>query len=389
MLIVVVVLVTLMTMTFRLSSLGGDSARRNQTIARLQRLENCLSGYYAAFGTYPPVSIHGSRNPWLTVSSHGIQNDNGTENKAIFGWDTEKFRDWISTGDGKYYQPEEDIAWLQVEAACRAQPVDCAFPFPEQYGEYVEAKSEQLREYVNTTPGISQRMKQVFTAGFDDGVSKNLGRFSQYQDATEWKDLQLFKFGLMSYLLPRYLVMMNSKPSLYRDYAQWTANNSLPCNALTGEAFSDWERVCDRATSNNKTDLAEVANIPSQAVCARWMANLEGMVNSQHGSLSVFGVNLTSGENTFAAHSLKVYSPGGFDKDSSSGQYILDSCTVWDGWDLDFFYYSPAPYQSYILWSAGRNGRTFPPWIAREELDSAANKCVGAWTEDDIVSMSH
>ena len=267
--------------------------------------------------------------------------------------------------------------------------MECAFPFPDNYGDYVEAKSDNLREYVNNTAGVSERMKQVFSAGFDDGVSKNLGRFSQYQNSTEWNDLQLFRFGLLSYLLPRYIVMMNSKPSLYRDYKQWTINNTLPCNALTGEPFPDWDRVCDRATSDNKTDLAEVANIPSQAACARWMANLEGIVNSQHGHLSVFGVDLTSGENTFAAHSLKVYSPGGFDKDSSSGQYILDSCTVWDGWDSDFFYYSPAPYQNYILWSAGKNARTFPPWIAREELDSAANKCVGAWTEDDIVSMSH
>ena len=111
MLIVVVVLVTLMTMTFRLSSLGGDSARRNQTIARLQRLENCLSGYYAAFGTYPPVPIQGSRNPWLTVSAHGIQNTRGEENKDIFGWDAEKFR----AGE---YQQKEEHAWLQVEAAC-------------------------------------------------------------------------------------------------------------------------------------------------------------------------------------------------------------------------------------------------------------------------------
>ena len=50
---------------------------------------------------------------------------------------------------------------------------------------------------------------------------------------------------------------------------------------------------------------------------------------------------------------------------------------------------SDLPYQSYVIWSAGRNGRTFPPWIARDELDSKANKCIGAWTEDDIVSMSH
>ena len=60
MLIVVVVLVTLMTITFRLGAINTTSSYRNTTISRLQRLENCLSGYYAAFGCYPNVKLHGS-----------------------------------------------------------------------------------------------------------------------------------------------------------------------------------------------------------------------------------------------------------------------------------------------------------------------------------------
>ncbi len=60
-LIVVVVLVTLMTITFRITSVGDESTKRNRTINRMQRLENCLSGYYAAYGSYPPVKLHGSR----------------------------------------------------------------------------------------------------------------------------------------------------------------------------------------------------------------------------------------------------------------------------------------------------------------------------------------
>ena len=35
------------------------------------------------------------------------------------------------------------------------------------------------------------------------------------------------------------------------------------------------------------------------------------------------------------------------------------------------------------------NGRTFPPWVSRETLDSKANRCISAWIEDDIVNMSH
>ena len=45
MLIVVTVLVTLMTIAFRLSNIGSDAEARSKTITRLQKLENCLSGY--------------------------------------------------------------------------------------------------------------------------------------------------------------------------------------------------------------------------------------------------------------------------------------------------------------------------------------------------------
>ena len=330
---------------------------------------------------YPPVAQHGSRNPWLVVSSHGIQKNN-QENREIFDWDAEKFR----RGD---YQAKEYRAWEQVKAACKSQPVDCCFPYPEGMGEFIVAKSEQMKMAAEDSTSISSERKAVLMAGFDDGISRNIGRFSQYQDKSDWHDVQLFKFGLMSYLLPRYLVMMNSDPSIYEDYAQWRNNNEVPHNALTGYAFSDWQAVCDKVTSNQKSDLATVANIPSQAVCARWMANLEGIVATPH-SLSVFGVSVSRTDNeAFSISNMEIFSPGGFDQDSTSGQYVLDSCTVKDGWENDYFYYSPAPYQSYVLWSAGPNGRTFPPWISREELGSKDIECIGAWIEDDIIGMSH
>ena len=380
-LIVVVVLVTLMTMMFKLGSISGSSSKRNVTVAKLQKLENCLSGYYAAFGTYPPVNLHGSRNPFLTVSSHGIQNLDGQENKSIFGSDPEKF----SRGS---YQEEEAKAWRQVEAACKAQPVDCQFPFSDGFSELVDAQSEILQSEAASSTSLSQERKQVFSAGFDDGVTRNIGRHSSYQDKTEWRDIQLFKFGLLSFLLPRYLVMMGADESLYEDYAQWTGNNKLPCNPMTGLAFNSWSQLRDRSRRNQKTDLAQIANIPSQAVCARWMPNLENLIYSPH-SLTLFGVSLRDNEDGGFSFETQIYSPGGFDNDSTSGQYMLDYCTVRDGWWNEFYYYSPAPYQSYILWSAGPNGRTFPPWISREGLNAQDNKCIGVWIEDDIVNMSH
>ena len=61
-LIVTVVIVALMGIMFRLTGIVGSTSERETTIARMQRLENCLSGYYAAFGSYPPVALHGSYN---------------------------------------------------------------------------------------------------------------------------------------------------------------------------------------------------------------------------------------------------------------------------------------------------------------------------------------
>ena len=76
-LIVVVVIATMMGILFRLAGVGGDSQARNNTITRIQKLEYALSGYYAAFGSYPPVPLHGSRDIFQDVNSHGVQMGSG------------------------------------------------------------------------------------------------------------------------------------------------------------------------------------------------------------------------------------------------------------------------------------------------------------------------
>ena len=66
--------------------------------------------------------------------------------------------------------------------------------------------------------------------------------------------------------------------------------------------------------------------------------------------------------------------------------------TVVDGWEEEFYYYSPPPYQSYILWSAGKNKKTFPQWVSDEEirkLTASEQSTVQEWKGDDIVKMSH
>jgi len=378
MLIVVVVLVTLMTITFRLSSLGSQQSNRNTTIARMQRIENCLSGYYAAFGSYPPVKLHGSRNIYASVNEYGIQSDD-QENQDIWGW--------TDIGVEK-----EQKAWQQVKAACKAQPVDCRYPYPSEgvYNDLVRSVSDALKKKAQTTSGLSEARKKVLSQGFDNGVTDNIGRHDA--SAEDWRELQLFKFGLMSYLLPRYLVMMNSNENLYNSkYMQWSANNTMPSNPMDGFKFNSWSVVRDRARSNDARDYAEVANIPSQAVTARWMPNLEGIVCCNH-DYNLYGIAIRGdgGASDLRADNtdIEVYTPGGYEGGGGSA-YVLDGVTILDGWWHEFYYYSPPPYQSYTLWSAGPNGRTFPPWISRGSLDSSANRCVGLWVEDDIVRMSN
>lgn len=382
--IVVVVLVALMSITFRLSSISSNQTNRSETVAKLQKLENCLSGYYAAYGSYPPVRLQGSRNYKLAVSSHGIQNDSGTESDLNFNWfdvDNHKVKD----------SEKENAEWEQVKAACKAQPVACRYPYPsdDAWETLADAAAKVIAQKAKTASGLSETRKSMYESGFTTKVTGSLG---PYQDETEWNEIQIFQFGLMSYLLPRFVIMMAGDEKIFDDYAQWTENNTLPCDPMDGKRFSNWKRLRDYATSDDPGQLAHATAIPSQAVCARWMPNLAGICQFNQ-KYSIFGIDIRDEDDSSSgiptSLSIDIYSPGGYDEDSTSGQYILDGVTVLDGWNEPFYYYSPYPHQSYVLWSSGPNKRTFPPWVAREELDGTAAACVGYWTEDDIVSMSN
>lgn len=392
--VVVVVLVTLMTIMFKISGIGADADRRNRTIVRMQRLENCLSGYYAAFGSYPPVKLHGTRDIYQAVGAHGIQTDR--RNTSLWNWNPQMFV------DGKYQQAEAE-AWRQVQAACRAQPVACRFPYPRGYSELIRTVSDEMKEraasgddeYKEYWENESRREKLM--AGFDDGgaESGSTGRFDSNKNEVDWRKIQLFKFGLMSYLLPRYLVMMNGADDFFNgSFAQWSENNVLPCDPFTGEEYNSWQEVkgyVDNYGGNqrNRTALARLAGIPSQAVCARWMPNLEGTCHCNH-SFNLFGIEIYSGNSSELRsdnYDIEIFSPNDESGGSVKDQYILDGVTVQDGWWREFYYYSPEPHQKYTLWSAGPNGRTFPPWVPRD--DSKMNQCVAVWTVDDIIHMSN
>lgn len=391
--IAIAVLVTLMGLVFRINIAGADNKKRIETVMRMQKLENCISGYYAAFGSYPPVKLHASRNYKLRVKN-GVQSADGNENSDLWSWN--------KIGD----EAEKD-AWAQVKEACRAQPADCAFPFPDYMKEYVKFVSDELKARIEAGKwkDLHKDQKEKILAGFDYGIS-NLGNFDK--TAIDWYDIRLFKFGLMSYLLPRYLVMMQNSTVVYGDYLQWTANNATPYNALDGTEL-DWKNLRDnvyggqegRINTENK-DYHSVANIPSQAICARWLPNLEKICDAnppprdpmkphiKDNKIVIMGINIWSGKTSGISENnpyLDIYAPGG--SDDVAYQYVLDSVTVKDGWGNDFYYYSPAPHQRYILWSAGDNGRTFPQWVDRSQLGNKANECIGKWIQDDIIHLSN
>jgi len=384
MLIVIVILATLMGMVFRLASIGSDSDRKTKTIVRIQRLENCLSGYYAAFGSYPPVKRHGSPDPFLKVNGYGIQLDQ--RNESIWGWN--------SIGERA-----EIAAWRQVEAACRTQPVACNYPFPTGYSDVIRAISDDMKALIESgeegfdAETLGEETLNKLRAGFDDGGSGgNTGRFSANKDKSSWREIQLFRFGLMSYLLPRYLVMMNGADDFFSgSFAQWDDNNTYPSDPFTGDLFSGWSIVKDYSESSQKEKLAKISNIPSQSVCARWMPNLADTCQANRG-YTLFGISIRGeGDTILRARntSIPIYSPQGPESSAYKDQYVLDGITVQDGWWRDLYYYSPPPHQKYVLWSAGANGRTFPPWISRTKLDSRANERVAKWTVDDITALSH
>ena len=378
-LVVTVVVVSLMAVVFRLSGIAGSTSNRETTVARLQRLENCLSGYYAAFGSYPPVPLQGSsRNVYRRVDPNHPS---------------------IQTDDDDV---ETDLVWDSVMAACMSQPVAAMFPPPDGY----EQKHEAFRNGVQAafdsdiySDSDKQKVEKLLAMTWQSLESP--GFLNRYQGETDCRRLHLFRYGLMSFLLPRYRFMLECAKgsesgnteafnnSIDR-YSQWTAFNSLPPRMDTGIAFESWKSFCDVMGSD---DDWQIDLIPSQAACARWMPNLRDIVSGP--SFSFFGIPIgISGNNGIPevkdAGSFSLYGAGGSSSSGNAG-YPLNTLTVKDGWGHDFYYYSPAPYQTYVLWSAGENGKTFPPWVdlAKFRNDNADHYTTAmAWMADDIKFMS-
>ena len=361
-LIVTVVIVTLMGLVFRLAGSGSESWARSETISRLQKLSNALSGYYAAFGSYPPVPLQGrSRDINTRVDNsgsmgYGIQHAANEQNS-------------ISDWSGK------DAA-RQIEAACRAQPVAAICPYRPGGGEDIA---------IQTLCQVLQ-LPKIYKA------IDHYGPFSN-KDSPNWSENQVFMFGLMSFLLPRYQFMLDGEDNIYTDHPDgpWESNNRLPI-LMNGERKNDWGELRGelgvKSTQNETSDSTSsrkykvmLENLPSQAVCARWMPNFAGIVITTPvaSHTTFFGVDTNDPHDyNNSASKWCIISPNGA---GSEAIYAQMKKTVADGWGEEFYYYSPPPYQSYQLWSSGPNKRTYPPWM---EKYSGQEKLINKWIADDI-----
>ena len=356
-LVVTVVIAIIMAIVFRLAGTGSDSAARAKTISRLQKISNALSGYYAAFGSYPPVPLHGrSRDIYTRVDGtgsmgYGFQSRPDDRNSPAFEGST--MRD-------------------QIEAACRAQPVAVGYPYNP------EGPADDLLLAMHEEYHIPR-----YT------VIRNDGGFNR--DSADWQENNVFMFGLLSFLLPRYQFMMDGESNLYKFHKSWLLNNRMPY-LLDGSRLKDWTEAQSalmmgpgnsQGRSPNPTAKAMLEQLPSQAVCARWMPNFAGIVVTRPFCLDdtvYFGVETQAPRSDYSNVTGKwlVFSQEGY---GGNPKYANALKSVLDGWGEDLYYYSPPPYQSYQLWSSGPNKRTFPPWM---EKPSGKERIVDEWISDDI-----
>lgn len=366
----IAVISMLAAIVFRIGHIGSDSRRRAITVRRLQKVENALSGYYAAFGSYPPVKLHYSQNVYVKCREEtGVQTKNRQEDRG-------------------------SLVWANVRAACQAQPVGALFPYNGSIAK-VNYMANVMRERANLTDDsywakVFAGTKAKFDPGFAAFHNPNQISATLWNEGAEWNEVQIFQFGLMSFLLPRYQFMTRVfvsqsgfKEESLDSCRQWEANNKLPANPDNGTRISSWAEII-RGLRNGE---AWVRRIPSQMVCARWMPNFERECSCES-SATFFGIDIWDNHRSYISENnpgLPIYGGPEYDSD----RYLLDCITIQDGWDNEFFYHSPQPYQNYIFWSAGPNGKTFPPWIPLDDgnaLEQKHRSTAADWMRDDIIS---
>ena len=341
--VVISVIAILMAASFRLMRAAAQTKNIAETKSKLQRIENALSGYYAHFGHYPPVPLYASLNPADTdVNNY----DTATSSSDNFG-----ASDW-----------ENRALWT-----ARAQPISYEFP------------AEKDMDGAN--------IKIVFPHN-PDAQSINTLLDNIPPDEASWgSGPKVFKFGLVSFLLPRleaaYFseifggngnVLYTFDPALFGT-AQWRANN-------IGTPSGDF-----RNYSKNKIhELLEPQRQKENEIASKWLPHLEGSIKGKDDKRTLLGIKVYTGRG-------KIKESGGYQLRVAAGKglnnslVVTDSVSLTDSWDRELFYHSLPPYQSYLLWSAGPDGKTFPPWVdSTDTFYTKFKKEILEIIKDDIFS---
>jgi len=319
MMLVVAVIGILIGGMFRMINAVGQNTQRAETINRLQRLENAISGFYAECGTYPPV-------PRVCSPDPSIETEDDTDDETYAA---------LTSAEEKFSH--------RANRAAHSQPPSFQYP---------SAKS------------------------IDGYLMTRFGAYSANQNASD-ASVKRFQYGLLSFLLPRLQFIGGS------NLVEMKEGEMTPDLQIFKQ--SQWTKY-NSAKGGNKQSFMD-QNAHEVAACSRWLPHLEGIV---FGGKSLLGVALADP---------KFDNPAAFSRPikASSGNTIRLACaSVFDAWTSDpygqpgheIYYYSEPPYQGYRLWSAGPDGKTFPPWIPLESLSSGENgdrKKVIGWIEDDIV----
>jgi len=307
--VVLAVIGILMTSVFKLMSTVSNTRMDAETRAKLERIQNALSGYYAAYGCYPPVPLLGPTDPTGDIEEGGEKVSDESK-KAIL--------------------------------ASRAQANSFEYPTPPKMDAY-------LNERFKDVPALTANQVNM-------------------KDEFEWEETKYFKFGLVSFLLPRVEIIEFNEMNQDVFKKQWGYFNKNSARSGYGnEETINWEGAVQkqRAIENE--------------VCVKFLPNLEKIVNFPN--RTVLGVNISDPRSGESSH----YSINKLKDDRTA--VVLKKASITDGWGNEFFYYSPPPYQSYRLWSAGPNMKTYPPWIASQDWGSRRDQ-ISEWISDDIVGGS-
>ena len=322
MMIVVAIIAVLIGGVFRMMSAAGEKNKESTTVTRIERLQNALSGYYAEYGSYPPVKQYESPDPEYEYGPSTLVNGciTKTPEPVVFSSDS-------------------------AEKSARRQSIAYEYPSLQSIDDYIMIK------YKN-----SRSAGQVFGG-------QNLWAADLLW--SDWNTLPLFKLGLLSYLLPKAHIAWGPITETKSDFRyanvfksrQWTTKDP------------DQYKIADQIAAQMEIEKRTVA---------RWLPNFEKII---YGGDRQMGIDLRAASTEDNIQLMGHTAPGG------NQEFYVQIMTIHDGWGKELYYYSPAPYQSYRVWSSGRDGKTFPPWIPLKDYKYKTQ--AAQWIEDDIVRFDH